>query len=176
VNLPNMLSLLRAALVVPLALALRDGASAPVAGVLLGMALATDLLDGAIARRLDQTTDLGRILDPLADKLLVGGGLLALAMTRRVPMELAVVVILRDAALLGTAWVRMRGGAPVPSATPAGKVAFALLGLYLGGVVLGVTWAPWVAPLAGGVYVLAGVGYAMRLPGAFPGRVLKEER
>lgn len=175
-NVPNMLSLLRAALVVPLTIALRADAPALVAGIVLGMALLTDLLDGALARRLGQTTDLGRILDPLADKLLVGGGLLALATAGRVPMELAVVVILRDIALLGTAWIRVRGGAPVPSATPAGKVAFALLGLYLGGVVLGVTWFPWVAPLVGGVYVLAGIGYAMRLPGMFPGGVLKEER
>ena len=175
-NVPNMLSLLRAALVVPLALVLRDGASVVVAGALLGVALLTDLLDGALARRLGQTTELGRILDPLADKLLVAGGLFVLAVTGRVPMELALVVILRDAALLGIAWVRMRGGAPVPSATRPGKVAFALLGLYLGGVVLGVHWFPWVAPLVGGVYVLAGVGYAMRLPRGFPGRVLKEER
>ena len=85
----------------------------------------------AIARRLGQTTDLGRILDPLADQVLVGGALFVLAMTGRVSMELAVVVILRDVALLGTAWVRMRAGAPVPSATPAGKVAFAALGFVM---------------------------------------------
>jgi len=175
VNVPNILSLLRATLVVPLTLALHEG-SAPLAGTLLAVALLTDLLDGQIARRLGQTTDLGRILDPLADKLLVGGGLLALAATGRVPMELAIVVLLRDAALVGAAWIRMRGGAPVPSASPAGKVAFALLGIYLAGAAVGVRWFPWVAPLVGTVYVLAGVAYALRLPGAFPGRVLKEER
>lgn len=175
-TIPNMLSLLRAALVVPLAIALRDGASGAAAGALLGIALLTDLLDGALARRLGQMSELGRVLDPLADKVLVAGGLLALAMTGRVPAELAAVVILRDAILLGTAWFRMRGGAPVPSAMPTGKAAFALLGVYLAGVVVGVPWHPWIAPLVGALYVLAGVGYALRLPRLFPGRVLKEER
>lgn len=175
-NVPNMLSLLRATLVVPLAIVLREDAPAAAAGALLGLALLTDLLDGALARRLGQTSELGRVLDPLADKVLVAGALLALAMTGRVPRELAAVVILRDAILLGVGWTRVRGGAPVPAAAPAGKASFALLGLYLAGVVVGVPWHPWIAPLVGGLYVLAGIGYALRLPRPFPHRVLKEER
>ena len=174
-NVPNALSLLRLALVVPLMLTLRAGRTDLAAG-LLAAALVTDLLDGALARRMGLATELGRVLDPVADKVLVAGALVALASTGQVPLQLAAIVIARDVALVATAWVRFRGGAPVPSATPVGKVAFGVLGGYLAGVVLGISWPGWIPAFVGAAYVVAGVSYATRMPRVFFGRVLKEER
>lgn len=174
-NVPNALSLLRLALVVPLLIALRVERM-DIAAILLVAALLTDLLDGAVARRWNLRTDLGRVLDPLADKVLVAGALVVLASTRRVPVELAGVVILRDLLLVGAACLRFRGGVSVPSATRLGKVAFGVLGGYLGGVVVGVPWPAWVPALVGSLYAVAGLSYARRLPRFVFGRVLQEKR
>jgi CDP-diacylglycerol--glycerol-3-phosphate 3-phosphatidyltransferase len=175
VNVPNALSLLRLGIALPLLVALRAG-RLDVAALLLAVALLTDLLDGAVARRWNLRTELGRVLDPLADKVLVAGALVMLAAGRRVPFELAAVVILRDLLLVGVGWLRFRGGAPMPSATILGKLAFGILGGYLGGVVVGVAWPAWVPALVGAIYAAAGLSYARRLPRFFFGRVLKEER
>jgi len=174
VNLPNVLSLSRAVLAVPLFLLVRQGRF-ELALAVLALALATDLLDGAIARRWDLSTELGRVLDPVADKILVGSVLAALALSARVPRELAVFVVLRDAVLVALAWVRFRADGFVPRATVVGKVAFAVLGVYLLGVVVGISWPLWVAALVGALYVAAGFGYASRISGVSFGRVLKEE-
>ncbi|GJM45267.1 MAG: hypothetical protein DHS20C21_21090 [Gemmatimonadota bacterium] len=173
-NLPNVLSLTRASLAIPLFFVLRQE-RLDWALVIFVAALVTDFLDGRIARRWNLSTELGRVLDPVADKMLVAGVLAALVLVDRVPRELVVVVVLRDALLVAWAYVRYRGGAAVPSAAPAGKVAFALLGAYLVGVVVGVPWPGWVAPLVGALYAVSGAAYASRLPGVSFGRVLKEE-
>lgn len=78
----------------------------------LGYALAvfclaglTDALDGFIARSFRQKTELGMILDPLADKLLLTSSLLTLAFLREIPRWFAVVVVSRDLILVGGALV-----------------------------------------------------------------------
>ncbi len=72
-NLPNKLSCLRIILVPVMALVfLLDFAYAPlVAVVIFALAAFTDFLDGKIARKYNMVTDLGKLLDPIADKLLV---------------------------------------------------------------------------------------------------------
>lgn len=72
-NLPNKLSCLRIILVPVMALVfLFDFAYAPlIAVVIFALAAFTDFLDGKIARKYNMVTDLGKLLDPIADKLLV---------------------------------------------------------------------------------------------------------
>ncbi|MEL6298872.1 MAG: CDP-diacylglycerol--glycerol-3-phosphate 3-phosphatidyltransferase [Pseudomonadota bacterium] len=80
-NLPNILTLGRIAAVpvIALALLLLDAPAGPlIAFVLFVAASLTDWLDGYLARAWDQQSDLGRMLDPIADKLLVGIVLAAL--------------------------------------------------------------------------------------------------
>ncbi len=70
-------------------------------------AAATDLLDGLVARVLRQHTRLGAFLDPIADKFLAACALFALAASRRLPLWLPVLVVVRDAVqLLGAAILR----------------------------------------------------------------------
>ena len=64
------------------------------------IASASDALDGFLARRFNLVTQLGAILDPLADKLLVASGILALAWVGALPWWLAVIVVLRDAVIV----------------------------------------------------------------------------
>ncbi len=67
-----------------------------VAGVLFVIAALTDRLDGYLARKRNQVTDLGKMLDAIADKILVNGVLIILAYDRMIPLVVPVVIITRD--------------------------------------------------------------------------------
>ena len=98
-NVPNVLSFLRIALVpVFLWLLLEELFLAAI--VVLAVAGLTDFLDGFLARKLNQTTKLGKMLDPVADRLYIFATLLALSATGYVPWWLAGLVILRDVLML----------------------------------------------------------------------------
>lgn len=98
-NIPNLLSLLRIALVpVFLWFLLNEMFLSAIA--VLALAGLTDFLDGYLARKLNQTTKLGKMLDPVADRLYIFATLLALSATGYVPWWLAALVILRDVLML----------------------------------------------------------------------------
>jgi phosphatidylglycerophosphate synthase len=172
-NAPNLLSILRIALT-PVAAAL-VAQSSPFALPILGLGLLTDFLDGWIARRRG-TTPLGRILDPLADKIFAGGVLVALAVSGRVAWEIASLVLVRDVVLLAVGWIKLRSGDPIPSANLSGKIAFAALGGYLGALVLGWAIPPWVGGFIAILYVLTGLTYAIHAPAVLPERAAKGGR
>ena len=98
-NIPNLLSLLRIALV-PVFLWLLLTEMFLIAIAVLALAGLTDFLDGFLARKLNQTTKLGKMLDPVADRLYIFATLLALSATGYVPWWLAGLVILRDFLML----------------------------------------------------------------------------
>jgi CDP-diacylglycerol--glycerol-3-phosphate 3-phosphatidyltransferase len=78
------------------------------AGVLLALAVFSDFLDGWLARLLDQVSDLGKIIDPLADKLFVILLAIELIILRDFPLWLALVIICKDA-LIVTAGILVAG-------------------------------------------------------------------
>jgi cardiolipin synthase len=98
-NIPNLLSFLRIALV-PVFLWLLLEEMFVSAITVLAIAGLTDFLDGYLARKLNQTTKLGKMLDPVADRLYIFATLLALSATGYVPWWLAGLVILRDLLML----------------------------------------------------------------------------
>jgi cardiolipin synthase len=98
-NIPNVLSSLRIALVPVFLWLLLEELFVPAITV-LAIAGLTDFLDGYLARKLNQTTKLGKILDPVADRLYIFATLLALSATGYVPWWLAALVILRDLLML----------------------------------------------------------------------------
>jgi CDP-diacylglycerol--glycerol-3-phosphate 3-phosphatidyltransferase len=102
VTIPNILSTLRL-LGVPLFLYLVLGPHADGwALVILMISGLTDYLDGKLARLLNQTSKLGTLLDPLADRLYIASTLVALTIRGIVPVWLLVILVLRDVALLTT--------------------------------------------------------------------------
>ncbi|HEV8468276.1 MAG TPA: CDP-alcohol phosphatidyltransferase family protein [Candidatus Limnocylindria bacterium] len=94
-TLPNALSVIRAVSVAPVVwlIALGDLSGAL---VLFLLAAATDLADGALARRKNLITPLGTFLDPLADKILVVGVLAALAFRGAAPLWAVGVIVARE--------------------------------------------------------------------------------
>jgi len=95
VTLPNALTSARALLVIPLIglIALGDVSAAL---IVFAIAAATDALDGPLARRRGGTTALGAALDPLADKVLVVGTLLALALREIAPAWAVLLILGRE--------------------------------------------------------------------------------
>ena len=107
-TVPNLLSLLRL-LGVPVFLWLILGPQADLAAVLLLMVSgATDYLDGVIARRWNQVSRLGQLLDPLADRLYIFATLLGLGIRGIVPWWLLGLIVARDV-VLGI-WLLVRRG------------------------------------------------------------------
>ena len=99
VNIPNLLSFLRIALV-PVFLWLLLNEMFLWAIFVLMVAGITDFLDGFLARKLNQMTKLGKVLDPVADRLYIFATLLALSVTGNIPWWLAALVIARDVLML----------------------------------------------------------------------------
>jgi cardiolipin synthase len=157
VTLANALTALRL-FAAPVFLALYVAGDLRRALAVYAVAAATDLVDGLVARALDQHSRLGEILDPLADKLLAFCALVALATAGRLPVWLPVLVVGRDAVLVaGAAVLQVLDVAEQIAVAPtrAGKYAtFALALLVLGELASDLTPAlhpvvgPWL-PAAG---------------------------
>jgi cardiolipin synthase len=114
-TLPNLISLLRLA-GVPVFLWLVLGPEADGwALVLLMVSGVTDFLDGWLARRLNQTTVLGQILDPVADRLYILAVVVGLALRDVIPWWMAVSLPLRDLLMWGLVpFLRTRGYSALP--------------------------------------------------------------
>jgi CDP-diacylglycerol--glycerol-3-phosphate 3-phosphatidyltransferase len=67
-----------------------------VAAGLFVVGMATDGIDGFIARRYNLVTDLGKILDPIADKVLTGGALIALSILGELPWWVTILILIRE--------------------------------------------------------------------------------
>lgn len=101
VNLPNTLTVLRIMLVPVLVAALLGGTSAGdvLAAVVFALASLTDFIDGWLARSRGSVTTFGKLMDPLADKLLVIAALISLVSLNRLPAWVAMVIIARELAV-----------------------------------------------------------------------------
>lgn len=100
--LPNAISLLRIALIVPILWSIAQNHFER-ALVLFFVAGFSDGVDGYLAKRFNWHTRLGALLDPVADKLLVAGTLIMLVYTGHVPFWLAAIVVMRDIVIVGGA-------------------------------------------------------------------------
>ncbi len=100
--IPNAICVVRILLAVPSALAILAGRY-ELTLVIFGVAAVSDALDGWLAKHFDWTSRLGKILDPIADKLLLVTVFLTLVWIGLVPLWLGVTVVLRDVVIVGGA-------------------------------------------------------------------------
>jgi cardiolipin synthase (CMP-forming) len=105
-TLPNLFTLARL-LLAPVIVAEIVNRRAFAALSFFALAAATDLIDGYLARRFGATTPAGAFLDPIADKLLLTGVYLALALAGSVPWWLVVVIFGRDLLILAASAVAL---------------------------------------------------------------------
>ncbi|HET6498259.1 MAG TPA: CDP-alcohol phosphatidyltransferase family protein [Coriobacteriia bacterium] len=109
---------------------------------LFAAAAATDWLDGMIARRTGTVTTVGKIIDPLVDRLLLAAGVTGLYLIGRVPLWLVGILVARDAYLLWGAYRLERHGERMP-VTRIGKVTTAVLLTGFSLLILGWPRVPW---------------------------------
>ncbi|WP_022890889.1 CDP-diacylglycerol--glycerol-3-phosphate 3-phosphatidyltransferase [Agromyces italicus] len=162
-NLPNAITVVRilAAPVFFWMLLADDGADGALrwwAAVLFIVAIATDGIDGYIARSRGLVTDLGKILDPIADKLLTSGALVCLSILGELWWWVTILIIGREVGITVWRLLELRRGNVVP-ASSGGKlktvvqavaISLALVPLWtlLGDWVLWVNWAAMALALA----------------------------
>jgi cardiolipin synthase len=188
-DLPNLLTLSRIAAIPLLVMLLAFGrAWADLAATaLFALAAITDYLDGQLARHWRQTSDFGRMLDPIADKLLVGAVLMVLVGTSRLSrfgLYPAIVIMLREILVSGLReyLAGMRVGLPVTKlAKWKTGVQLTALGALIAGngtpILLGLGTFPlaligeallWLAALltllTGWDYLTAGLRHAAAVP------------
>lgn len=126
----NLLSLLRLVLAIPASYTLWSGMRGLTIGLFI-LAAATDVLDGYLARKLNEISEMGKILDPLADKIFVGVIVTLMLATGMLPLWFVAIVLLRDVTIfLGGLAIKRRTGEVLPSNYP-GKIAVLILSLTL---------------------------------------------
>lgn len=156
-SVANVVTLLRL-LLVPLffAVLLRDTERSRLAAfALYALAASTDWVDGQIARRTHTVTQIGKIIDPLVDRLLLASGVIGLYVIGVLPMWVPVLLVARDVYLLYGSYVLERHHIILP-VTYVGKLTTAVLftgfsSLIAGWpVVRGAGWdGPWWLPGTG---------------------------
>lgn len=168
-NVPNALTVLRIVAVPAfLWLLLHDGGDtarwrwwALVAFCLL---MATDRIDGQIARSRGLITDFGKIADPIADKLLMIGALVGLNLIDALPWWVTVVIVIRELGITAWRMVLLRGGQVVP-ASRGGKIKTVLQTLAVALFIVPVDWVripAWIVMAAAlAVTVITGVQYIL---------------
>jgi CDP-diacylglycerol--glycerol-3-phosphate 3-phosphatidyltransferase len=137
-NIANALTFVRLLLVPVFGVLLlhdggRQGAWRVAATVVFGVASLTDRVDGELARRRGLVTDVGTIVDPIADKALIGMALVGLSWLDKLPWWVTVLVLAREIGVTALRFVVIRHG--VMPASRGGKVKTFLqalaIGLYL---------------------------------------------
>ena len=142
-NLPNFLTVSRILAVPVIVVVLLDETpnGDTLAAALFALAAATDGLDGYFARSRDAVTTFGKLMDPLADKLLIVAALISLVSLNRLAAWVAMVIIAREMAVTGLRALAAERGI-VLAASPLGKAKTVL---QIGAVValIAVNPSPW---------------------------------
>ncbi len=119
-NLPNKLTLLRIIAIPVFIVVLMMGYGYAATVIFIAAAL-TDMLDGKIARKYDLVTNFGKLMDPLADKLLVMSALVCLVELGSVPGWMVIVILAREFAVTGLRQVAASEGIVIAAGTT-GKI------------------------------------------------------
>ncbi len=153
-NLPNGLSLIRIFLV-PVIVVLLIPSPRPydlAAAAVFLAAVLTDWLDGRIARSTQQVTALGKLLDPVADKILIAASLISLVQVDRVPAWMVALIVCRDLAVTGLRGIAAAQNVIIQAAD-LGKAT--MIAEVVAVSFLIVNWAPPWVPFGQGVLAVA---------------------
>lgn len=136
-SIPNLMGYLRlilAMVYLVLMMAAKDTEDYYVAAVVIGISMLTDFLDGKIARRFHMVTNLGKVLDPFADKVTLGAIVLSLIWRYPLMEQVFLLFLLKEGFMLLAGILLMRRGWKTTGATMYGKVCTA--SMYIVGFLL----------------------------------------
>jgi CDP-diacylglycerol---glycerol-3-phosphate 3-phosphatidyltransferase len=167
-NVPNVLTVLRILLVPVLVVALttetKNGDT--IAAVVFALASVTDGLDGYIARSRKSITTFGKVMDPIADKMLITAALIALVSLDRLAAWVAMVIVAREFAVSSLRVAAAAEGAIIP-ASILGKIKTVIqVGAVMALIAANNPHATWVDVLVGlmvAATVLSGVDYFLNV-------------
>jgi CDP-diacylglycerol---glycerol-3-phosphate 3-phosphatidyltransferase len=160
-NVPNALTLVRILLVPVLVVALLEATphGSAVAAAVFAVAALTDGLDGYIARSRRAVTTFGKVMDPIADKLLIAGALITLVSLHRVAAWVAMVIIAREFAVSGLRVAAGQQGVVIP-ASPLGKLKTVVqVAAIFAVIATGAEWARVLLYVAVVVTLVSGADY-----------------
>jgi cardiolipin synthase len=135
-TVPNVISFTRILLIPAfVGLIVHEGTELPGMLLFAGVA-ATDWVDGYVARRTNQVSEFGKILDPVADRLAVAAGLIAIIVRGALPLWAGLAILVRDAAILLAGAALLAGRRVRVDVRFLGKSATAVL-------MMSITWIAW---------------------------------
>ena len=129
-TIPNLLTFIRF-IIVPFYFYFLVSNYYMTAAVLYGLAAVSDILDGYLARKLNQSSELGKIIDPIADKLIVGVTLVFFAFKRIFPPILVIIFVLKELLMLLVGFLFLLKGIKIISSRIYGKVAMVLTSISI---------------------------------------------
>jgi CDP-diacylglycerol--glycerol-3-phosphate 3-phosphatidyltransferase len=162
-NLPNSITLTRILLIPLLAFLLLSNVPdhMVLAAVFFVIIAATDYMDGYLARTLKQVTRLGKLLDPLADKIMVISVLLCLVELDIINTVPVIILVIRDFSVDGLRMIAGSSGRII-AADKLGKYKAVLLDIAIVLLILGVPYSTWVL-WAGIIFaVVSGINYFIK--------------
>jgi cardiolipin synthase len=155
-TVPNLLSLSRIVLIPVFVLLLLHHGTEAAGLLLLGFVVATDWVDGTIARRTGQVSELGKWLDPIADRVAIGAALITLVVRSAFPLWAALLILVRDGLILLAGTVLLARGKRI-DVRYIGKVA--TFSLMFG--VPAVAWGNFGLPLGAAARALGWISFAV---------------
>ena len=171
-NVPNALTFLRLLCVPVMVLLLFSGGGGAglardSAALVFVIASITDLIDGAVARKFGQVTNVGKIADPLADKALIGSALIGLSILGDLPWWVTIVILVREVGVsLLRLWLIEHGVIP---ASRGGKLKTVVQTVAITMVLVVVPGLPWwgavsslVMGAAVALTIVTGIDYLVR--------------
>ena len=164
-NVPNALTMARICLAPVLALLLLERDQTAAAVAVFAIAMASDVVDGHLARSRGLVTTFGKLMDPLADKLVVGAAFVCLAAIDRVEPWVVAVILSREAAVTGLRMLAKRNGLVI-SANSLGKAKTTLQTVCILALVLATdpsaAWVELIVFATVLITIASGVVYAYR--------------
>jgi cardiolipin synthase (CMP-forming) len=171
-TVPNLISAARIAAIPVFWALIVDPDTSPSGIVLFVFVVATDWVDGTIARRTGQVSELGKVLDPLADRLAIAAGLIALVVRGAFPLWAALAILVRDVAVLAggvilaskglridVRWIGKVATFGLMIAVPA--ISWGTLGLWPAAAALAIGWPIYTISIV--EYYVAAGAYALDL-------------
>lgn len=135
-TVPNIISLVRILLIIPLIYYLLEE-NYLAAVIILVISGLSDMLDGLIARKFNQVTELGKLLDPVADKLTLVAIVVCIGLLIPQSIPLLTVLIIKDMLMLAGGFFLLKKGITPPAAKWYGKVATTIFYISMVVIVLG---------------------------------------